>query len=150
MNIMADCEAAISVTASGPKGWGKDPSNTSLYTQASYSTFGKANFAGPGGNYDLFFEDPDSLCSVGYAADSPCWFFDMAFSTGNGGWYWNAGTSMAAPGAAGVAALIISENGKSMKPAQVRTEMERRALDFGKPGYDDFYGQGHVHSGHYF
>jgi hypothetical protein len=49
---------------------------------------------------------------------------------------------MAAPHAAGVAALIISENGGSMKPAQVEAQMRMRGIDLGKPGADDFFGRG--------
>ena len=47
------------------------------------------------------------------------------------------------------AALIISEHGGEMKPAQVEAEMRHRGLDLGKRGADDFYGRGgQVHSGH--
>jgi subtilisin family serine protease len=73
---------------------------------------------------------------------------DFVFSTGNGSWYWSVGTSMAAPHAAGVAALIISETGNS-NPAHVMRELRRRAVDGGKPGRDDFFGHGTTHSGYH-
>jgi subtilisin family serine protease len=56
---------------------------------------------------------------------------------------------MAAPHAAGVAALIISENGGDMAPAQVEAAMRMRGLDLGKRGADDFFGRGgQVHWGY--
>jgi subtilisin family serine protease len=73
-----------------------------------------------------------------------CYVFDFVFSTGNGGWYWSVGTSMAAPHATGVAALIISANGGDMSPVEVEREMKRLAADLGKPGMDDVYGKGRV------
>jgi subtilisin family serine protease len=80
----------------------------------------------------------------------PCWVFDLVFSTGNGGWYWSAGTSMAAPHASGVAALIIGANGGDMKPSQVEAALRSSADDLGKPGNDDFYGAGRVNAFNYF
>jgi lantibiotic leader peptide-processing serine protease len=53
---------------------------------------------------------------------------------------------MAAPAAAGVAALIIEKNGGSMKPAQVEAKLRQSADDVGKPGNDIFYGHGFVNA----
>ena len=53
---------------------------------------------------------------------------------------------MAAPAAAGVAALIIEKNGGSMNPSQVEAALRRSADDLGKPGNDDFYGAGFVNA----
>jgi len=80
----------------------------------------------------------------------PCWVFDLVFSTGNQSWYWAAGTSMAAPHASGVAALILSEYGGSgsLKPAQLERELIRRAADLGLPGRDPVHGRGAVQSGY--
>ena len=64
--------------------------------------------------------------------------------TGSQSW---SGTSMAAPHATGVAALIISEHGGDMAPAQVEREMRRRADDQGQRGRTDVYGHGLVDSG---
>jgi subtilisin family serine protease len=50
---------------------------------------------------------------------------------------------MAAPHAAGVAALAISARGK-MHPSQLRALLERSADDLGQPGNDKFYGAGRV------
>jgi subtilisin family serine protease len=69
----------------------------------------------------------------------------MVFSTSNNGWAWAAGTSMAAPHASGVAALIIGENGGDMHPAQVEAALRKAADDLGKPGNDDL-GAGRVNA----
>ena len=148
VDLLGDCKNAIAISAAGPQGWALDPSNADAdwYTKASYSTNGQIDFAGPGGSYD--YPGTQEYCNV-IGIVRPCYLFDFSFGVGRGTWYWSVGTSMAAPGAAGVAALIISENnGEKMHPAQVKSEMKKRALALGKKGHDNFYGFGHVHSGH--
>ena len=82
----------------------------------------------------------------------PCWVFDLVFSTGSNlnpaiaSFFWAAGTSMAAPHASGVAAIIIGKNGGSMHSAQVEAALLQSADDLGKPGNDDFYGNGRVNT----
>lgn len=89
--------------------------------------------------------DSGDLCVVAGVLNE-CWAFNLVFSTGNGGWYWSAGTSMAAPHAAGVAAIIVGENGGDMKPAQLVRELRKTSDDLGKPGNDDIYGMGRVNA----
>jgi subtilisin family serine protease len=91
----------------------------------------------------------------------PCFVFDMVLSTSSrfagvpegpyekeGTWTWARGTSMAAPYAAGVAALVIQANGGpgAITPDQVRTILQQSADDLGKPGNDDFYGLGRINA----
>jgi subtilisin family serine protease len=61
---------------------------------------------------------------------------------------WKGGTSMASPAAAGVAALIISQEyartGAKPAPAQVVTKLQQTTEDIGKVGYDNLYGHGLV------
>ncbi|MHC4065448.1 MAG: S8 family serine peptidase [Planctomycetota bacterium] len=138
----ADAPHVISIAATAPEGWAVDPT-TDLDLPASYTNFGQSviSFAAPGGDYDL---PGDADCTVAGITE-PCWVFDMVFSTSNNGWAWAAGTSMAAPHASGVAALIIGENGGDMHPAQVEAALRKAADDLGKPGNDDL-GAGRVNA----
>jgi subtilisin family serine protease len=74
--------------------------------------------------------------------------FDLVLSPGSGtGTYnWAEGTSMAAPAASGVAALIWGKYGP-MTPAALEARMRASASDLGKPGNDDYYGGGFVDAG---
>lgn len=161
VNLNADCKAAVVVSATGPKGWAIDP-GTSLYEQASYSNYGfgsgAIDFAGPGGNFDLAATaEGQADCTVVTGVGPitvPCFVFDLVFAPaiflqfGDVSIYdyaWSAGTSMAAPAVAAVAALLMEEAGGNLTPAQVKALLRRRALDLGKPGRDELYGHGHVY-----
>ena len=149
IELPADTSHAVSIAATGPEGWALDPS-TNLDTPAYYTNYGQSvvDFAAPGGDVDFDLLNFGQLCTVTFVT-APCWAFDLVFSTGNGGWYWSAGTSMASPHAAGVAALIIGANGGEMHPAQVEAALQSSADDLGKPGNDDFYGAGRVNAFNY-
>jgi subtilisin family serine protease len=68
---------------------------------------------------------------------------DILSTVPGGGYAKMSGTSMAAPHAAGLAALILS-NHPDWKPAQVKAALEQSAKDFGKPGFDPIYGFGRI------
>ncbi|WP_082859340.1 S8 family serine peptidase [Microbulbifer sp. Q7] len=144
LNLPADSPHAISISATGPQGWAAG--NGNLDNLAIYSNYGQSliDFAAPGGDYTYYLSNND-VCTVGPITNL-CGVFDFVFSTGNGGWYWSVGTSMASPHAAGVAALIIGANGGDMHPAQVEAALAQGSLDLGKPGNDDVYGAGLVQS----
>lgn len=148
INFNGFASHAVSISAVGPEGWAVDP-NTDLSVQAYYTNIGtEVDFAGQGGTVDFDLLASGQSCTVA-GLTRPCYVFDFVFSTGNGGgFYWSIGTSMAAPHAAGVAAIIIGENGGSMKPAHVRQEMSRRAADLGPNGNDDLFGAGLVTTGY--
>lgn len=147
----ADMPHAISISALGPEGWALD-ALTDLDTLAYYSNYGQSgiDFGAPGGDYEWVFSDPDaffSFCLVENTVDL-CGWFDWVLSLNDDSYEWAVGTSMAAPHAAGIAALIISENGGDMHPSQVRAQLLQRSDDLGIPGKDPTYGNGRVHSGY--
>jgi hypothetical protein len=147
LRVFADFESVLSINACGPTGWYLDPANAD-YELAIYSDHGRASdFCGPGGRVDNTFPDAWASCAFGDIITAPCWLFDRILSTGAyGEYYWGVGTSMAAPHASGVAALIISEDPCKFKgkPELVMAEMRRRAKDEGKPGFDGEFGFGFV------
>jgi lantibiotic leader peptide-processing serine protease len=145
--LPADINRVVTVSATAPIGWATDPLNTFLENLASYSNYGRSaiDVSAPGGDFVYPTDEP---CLVAGLV-RPCWVFDLVFSTGNQGWYWSAGTSMAAPHASGVAALILSENeALKGKPAQLAQELYRRTEDLGQRGQDPEHGRGAVRSGY--
>lgn len=147
LHLPSDSPHVISISALGPLGWAVDP-GTDLDVQAYYTNFGRSaiDFSGPGGNVDFGLLESGQVCTV--VLTRPCYVFDLVFSTGSAGaYYWSAGTSMSAPHVSGVAAIIIGENGGSMKPSQVERDLRQSADDLGKRGKDALHGQGRVNAG---
>lgn len=155
IHLPSDIPHILSISATGPVGWALDP-DTNLDRIASFSNYGRTviDFAAPGGDFALPGND---VCQVLTGpTDIPlvqfCWVLDLVFSASNASpftYSWTAGTSMAAPAATGVAALIISKNGGSMKPAHVEAAM-RQAVNFddggpaGSTGKTAEFGHGHL------
>ncbi len=127
---------------------------------AFFSNYGSGaiNVAAPGGDCGLL----DSCNAKLRPAD---WYKYLVLSTvptylpcsttaknlfGTCNYGWKAGTSMASPAAAGVAALIISQEfertGVKPSPAQVVTKLQQTSEDIGKVGYDNLYGHGLVNA----
>jgi subtilisin family serine protease len=113
----------VTVSATGP--------DKSL---ASYSNYGPGaiDLSAPGGDFQRY--------------PAPDYYLDMSLSSyKNGGYVWMAGTSMATPKVAAVAALIIDQakaNGQTLNPAQVVTKLQQTSVDIGKLGYDPYFGYG--------
>jgi subtilisin family serine protease len=141
ISIPAQSQHVISVAATGPIGWALG--NRDFARLASYSNWGKSvvDLAAPGGDSAL---PGSALCTV--LITNQCWVFDMYLSTSRAGYSWAAGTSMASPVTAAVAALIIEKAGGNISPALVEAELRRGALDLGKPGNDAVYGHGWVNA----
>ncbi len=145
VHIPSNSTGVISISATGPLGWALNPLGTDLNRVASYTNYGTSDvdFAAPGGDFAYPGSEIVTIAGVRQFA----WVFDMVFSTTSRGRYsWSAGTSMAGPHAAGVAALIVGKNGGKMDPAQVRAAMRASADDLGKPGRDPYYGYGRVNA----
>lgn len=142
----------IAVSATGPFDFGHGATNYDR--PASYTNFGQSAvaFAAPGGDFALPGND---ICTYQRIPSGVglqfCWALDMVISTSRGSgsstssYSWAAGTSMASPAAAGVAALVIQKFGR-IGPAQVEAKLRASADDLGKPGNDDFYGAGRVNA----
>ena len=154
--VPAESGNAIAISATGPYDFAHGATN--FTRPASYSNYGSFIWlAAPGGDFALPGND---ICS--YARNPApttglqrCWALDMVISTVRGvdppggvtisSYGWAAGTSMAAPAVAGVAALI-KQRFPNATPAQLKTKLAQSAVDLGKPGQDNFYGHGFVNA----
>jgi subtilisin family serine protease len=150
VHIPADATGVISISATAPIGWALAPLTANLDRFASYSNYGTpaVAFAAPGGD----FAYPGNEIVTFRGVRQYVWALDMVLSTGRvsatgqGSYTWMAGTSMAAPHATGVAALIIGKNGGDMDPSRVEAALRASADDLGKPGRDPYYGYGRVNA----
>lgn len=119
-------------------------------TPASYTNFGHSlvDVAAPGGDFrrfpvgDWFLDLVLSPCS---SFSIFLLFFGLDCS-GGVTYLFVAGTSMSAPHASGVAALIDSNEGGDLRAGQLQTGVQRTADDLGKRGADPFYGHGRVNA----
>jgi subtilisin family serine protease len=154
--LPAQNQHVLSISSTGPTGFVLG--NTNFSQPAYYTDHGKSlvDFAAPGGSVGLAVVegnfDPCTLIGTNRSISTTCAVFDQVLSSSRGSgasrssYQWAQGTSMAAPAAAGVAALIIQANGGQMNPAQVKAKMSQSATDLGKPGQDEFYGNGFVNA----
>jgi subtilisin family serine protease len=162
VSLPAQNTKVISVAATAPLAWAYGANNpahplaTEFWRQASYTNSGKAgvDLAAPGGD---FAHPTNELCTVfrtpTTGTRTNCWVFDMYLSTSRGslatnagGYSWAAGTSMASPVTAGIAALIIRQSGGTLTPAGVKAKLQQGATDLGKSGNDEVYGHGWVNA----
>jgi subtilisin family serine protease len=145
----ANCVDVISIASNAPTNWALNQ-NTSLYDPSSFTNTGSSliDFAGPGGDFD----GSRSLVTFN-GFRTAAFVFDQVLSvgsmtaTGGASYSWAAGTSMASPAAAGVAALLVGKYGGNISPSQLESKLKSSVVDLGIPGKDDFYGHGQVNAG---
>ena len=130
------CTDVLSISATSPKGW-VPGANTNLDIPTTYTNYGTSgiDFAAPGGDYYPDVQDTYDLVLSPGSIDAD----------GNEYWWFAAGTSMASPHVAGVAALIAGKH-PEYSPAQIEAALRASSNDLGKPGRDDFFGLGRVNA----
>ncbi|MDR5684059.1 MAG: S8 family serine peptidase [Armatimonadota bacterium] len=140
--VPAQSSNVVGVSATGPV------NQENFDAMAFYTDYGFSlvDVAAPGGG-----GTPPPISNVLDAVISPCSSFSLlpglALCRTSPPRYVRArGTSMAAPHAAGVAALIDSLAGGGMNGAQLRSRLQQSADDLGRVGRDEFYGMGRVNA----
>jgi subtilisin family serine protease len=148
IGIPQELPHVVTVAPTGPLGWALDH-DAELDVHPSYANYGQSyvSLAAPGGNFDVFTRPGLPPTCTLLTFTWPCQVFDIVLTTGLGSsWVWNVGGSFAAPHAAGVAALVFEKLGPDATPAQVAAVLRITADDIGKPGNDEFFGNGRVNA----
>lgn len=140
----------LAISSTGPLGWGINQ-DTSLYIPSIFTNYGKnfIHYAAPGGNYTL--PPNTTVVNVGGIINYE-YVFDFVFNIGywdeaSATYYygWSAGTSMASPHAAAVAALIYNKYPYA-NPLLVDLILKASSADYGTPGKDKYFGDGEVNA----
>jgi subtilisin family serine protease len=145
--VPAQTPGVITVSATGG-GFGTED------RLAFFSNYGNGaiNLGAPGGDIGPNFPNRESdWYKYLVLSTIPTYLKQSTTATGlfgEAGYGWKAGTSMASPQVAGVAAAYIAQvyetTGKKPTPSQVQTHLQQTAQDAGKVGYDALYGHGIV------
>lgn len=143
--VPAQSGNGVAVSATGPVGWALGATN--FRRPASYSNYGEdiVYVAAPGGDFAYPGNENCTMPTATGTITRPCWVFDLYLSTSRAGYTWAAGTSMAAPSASGVAALILHAN-PGISLGALKAKLAQSADDEGKVGKDEFYGRGFVNA----
>jgi len=151
-SVPADSGSGLAVAATAPIGFALGATN--FRRLASYSNYGEGFIyvAAPGGDFVL---PGSAICSVPTNGGPPvvnfCWVFDLVLAPCRGSvastntYCFAAGTSMASPAAAGVAALIKGRF-PGISLGALKTKLAQTADDEGKVGHDEIYGNGFVNA----
>jgi subtilisin family serine protease len=157
ISVPAQSGSGIAVAATGPVGYAVGYPNgaTNFRRLASYTNFGNSAIwvAAPGG--DGVFTPTNQLCSIpavpAGSVTVPCFVFDFVISTARGAaastttYAFASGTSMAAPAASGVAALI-KQRFPDISVGALKNRLAQSADDEGQNGHDPSYGRGFVNA----
>ena len=155
ISVPAQSGSGIAVAATAPIGWAVGYPNgaTNFNHPASYTNYGSSAIwvAAPGGDFLYYYTNPTQVCAVpgnnGFGnVYQYCYVFDYVFSSirGSGGsttsYAWAAGTSMAAPAASAVAALI-KQRFPGISVSDLKTKLAQSAV-----GKGPYYGKGFVNA----
>lgn len=145
VDVPGDSGGSLAISATGPFNWASG--NTDFTRPASYSDWGEGfvTLAGPGGDFAYPGNEDCTMATTVGTITRPCWVFDMYLSTSRAGYSWAAGTSMATPATAGVAALIKGRF-PNISRGELKARLMQSAVDAGKIGNDEFYGHGFVNA----
>jgi lantibiotic leader peptide-processing serine protease len=148
--VPAESGAGVAVSATAPIRWALGATNYA--TPTTYTNYGTSvvNVSAPGGDTAYPGNELCTLPAAGGTVTAPCWVFDAVLSTSRGtmpagGYSWATGTSMAAPAASAVAAIIKQKN-PNISLGALKTALQRTAVDAGKKGTDPFHGKGFVNA----
>lgn len=141
----------ICISSNGPLGWGFNQ-DTTLYVPSIFTNSGKnfVSYGAPGGNYALPISG--AVAKVGFVTNYEYvfnWVFNIGgydASTNELFYVWSSGTSMAAPHASGVAALLYGKYGRYASSILVDLILKRTSTDLGTRGRDRFFGNGQINA----
>ena len=156
ISVPAQSGSGIAVSATGPIGFAVGYPNgaTNFDHPASYTNFGNSVIfvAAPGGDFVYPGNENCTMPRIPSGTVTvPCWVFDMVMSSVRGSgastatYSWAAGTSMAAPAASAVAAIIKGVN-PGITLGALKNRLAQSADDKGKIGHDPYYGRGFVNA----
>lgn len=134
------------ITVSSTNKWSTDQ-------LAFYSNYGNSfiTVAAPGGDNGPLYAKTTNLNDRDFTYRSlSTWptYLDPYFTTidpQHPGYAYLHGTSMASPKVAGIAGVIKAAH-PDYKPAQVEALIEKTAIDYGKPGHDEYFGAGEANA----
>lgn len=148
--VPAQSGAGVAVSATAPVGWALGA--TDFDRPTTYTNYGTSviNVSAPGGDSASPSNASCTRPTTTGTITRPCWVFDLVLSTSrgtttNGGYSWAAGTSMAAPAASAVAAIIKQKN-PNISLGALKAALQNSAIDAGKNGADPFHGKGWVNA----
>ncbi len=150
ITVPAQSGNGLAILATGPLGWALPtplPTSNQFSRPASYTNYGTSAIwvAAPGGDFAYPGTETCTKPTTVGSVRIPCWAFDMVLSTSRAGYTWSAGTSMAAPAASAVAALI-KQRFPGISVGELKTRLAQSADDVGKPGADPFSGRGFINA----